>query len=464
MTDLPKHRTTAAERRTAARNRRTAELATIGANLPVVAIVGYPNVGKSTLFNRLAGRRDAVVDPTAGVTRDRRQGMADWRGRVFQLIDTGGIDETDASPINRQVAAQAIRAIDEADLILFTLDGQAAAAAGDLDIAERLRKANCPVVVVANKCENQRHETEAQSLWGLGFAHMVTVSAQHGRGIGDLLDVIVDLLPDAPRIDLDKAAPPAIAILGRPNVGKSSILNAILGEDRVVVHDRPGTTRDPVDTVVDVAGRMVVLTDTAGLRKRGKSVEAVERYSHLRAVQSAERSDVAIVVCDATEGITDSDLGVAEIAAKAHCATLFVMNKWDVAQPELDHLYGVVRAKVRQRPPIEVSSATTGEGIDRLLPAALKLYDRLSERISTNKLNTELRRLAEERPGPRDGQRRLSLRYLVQTGTMPPTFRLDVNDRVLMTRDYGFWLENRLRRAFDLDGLPVILEVRGRQH
>ncbi len=436
----------------------------MGDAVPVVAIVGYPNVGKSTLFNRLAGRRDAVVDPMAGVTRDRRQGVADWRGRVFQIVDTGGIDESDESPINRQVAAQAIRAIDEADVILFTLDGQTGAAAGDLDVAERLRRARCPVVVVANKCENERAENDAQSLWGLGFEYLVTISAQHGRGIGELLDQIVELLPDTPGIDLDRVAPPAITILGRPNVGKSSILNAILGEDRVVVHDRPGTTRDPVDTIVEVDGRTIVLTDTAGLRKRGKTRESVERYSHLRAVQAAERADVAIVVCDAAEGITDSDLAVADAAARAHCATLIVMNKWDKAQPELDHLHGVVRAKVRQRPPVEVSSATTGEGIERLLPAALRLYDRMSERVSTHKLNTELRRLAEERPGPRDGQRRLSLRYLVQTGTMPPTFRLDVNDRALMTRDYGFWLENRLRRAFDLDGVPVIIEVRGRQH
>lgn len=463
MDDRQTHRRSAAERRADARTRRTVEIAHAGEHLPVVAIVGYPNVGKSTLFNRLTGRRDAVVDPTAGVTRDRRQGVADWRGRVFQVVDTGGIDDSDTRPINRQVAAQARRAITEADLILFTLDGQAGAAAGDIDVADELRKAGVPVIVVANKCENERHETEAMSLWSLGFSQVIPISAQHGRGIGELLDEVVALLPEGVQFDRDQPAPPAIAIMGRPNVGKSSILNAILGEDRVVVHDRPGTTRDPVDTVVDVDGRTVVLTDTAGLRRRGKTSEAVERYSHLRAVQAAERADVALVVCDATEGITDTDLAVADIAARAHCATVIVMNKWDQAQPELDDLYGIVRAKVRQRPPIEVSSAETGEGIARLLPAALRLYDRMADRISTNKLNTALRALAEERPGPRDGQRRLSLRYLVQTGTMPPTFRLDVNDRALMTRDYGFWLENRLRREFDLDGVPVIIEVRSRR-
>ncbi len=457
-------RQTAAERRSAARDRRNATIATIGDGLPVVAIVGYPNVGKSTLFNRLTGRREAVVDEQPGVTRDRRQVAADWNGRVFQLTDTGGIDEDDPTPIGRQVAAQAAQAIDEADLILFVVDAQAGAAAGDMDVADRLRRARKPVLVIANKCDHARHEADVQALWGLGLGDVMAVSAQHGRGVGDLLDAIVGRLPNAPDADLDAEAPPAIAILGRPNVGKSSLLNAMLGEQRVIVHDVPGTTRDPVDTVVEVDGRRIVLTDTAGLRKRGKASEAVERYSHLRAVQAADRSDVAIVVCDATEGITDADLAAAEAAAHAHCATLLVMNKWDLAQPDLDHLNGYVRAKVRQRPPIEVSSAFTGEGVDRLLPAALRLHARLSERISTKRLNTELRKLAEERPGPRRGNKRLSLRYLVQSGIDPPTFRLDVNDKALLTRDYVFWLENRLRRAFDLDGIPMVIDVRERIH
>ena len=436
---------------------------TVAAGQPVVAIVGYPNVGKSTLFNRLSGRRDAVVDARPGVTRDRRQAGADWNGRAFQLVDTGGIDEADPTPIGRQVAAQAARAIEEADLILFVLDATAGATAGDLEVAERLRKAGRPVLVVANKCDDTRQEAEAQELWGLGLGDVLTVSALHGRNVGDFLDELVARLPEAPAHDLDRESPPAVCIMGRPNVGKSSILNAILGEERVVVHDVPGTTRDPVDTLVEVDGREVVLIDTAGLRRRGRMREDVEHYSQIRALQAAERSDVALVVCDATEGVTDADLGAVDQAARAHCATLLVLNKWDLAQPDLDQMRGRVRRKSRQRPPVEVCSAVTGEGLDRLLPAALALHERARRRIPTHELNTALRELAAERPGPRKGPRRLSLRYLVQVGVAPPTFRLDVNDRALLTRDYGYWLENRLRERFGLDGVPLVIEVRTRR-
>ncbi|MCB0874305.1 MAG: ribosome biogenesis GTPase Der [Actinobacteria bacterium] len=430
---------------------------------PIVAIVGYPNVGKSTLFNRLTGRRDAVIDPVPGVTRDRRSGIAEWGGRTFELIDTGGIDEKDATPIGRQVAEQATRALDNADLVMFVVDVHTAPTAGDLEVADRLRHTRLPVMVIANKAERQESEIGAQQLWGLGLGDVHAVSAQHGLGIGDLLDAIVAALPE-PNPDQEASAPevPALCIMGRPNVGKSSMLNALLGESRVVVHDRPGTTRDPVDTLLDHHGQEVLLTDTAGLRKRGRMRDSVEHYSQLRAIQAAERSDVALVVCDATEGLTDADLRAVDQAARARCATLLVMNKWDLAQPDLDDIIGELRAKSRQRPPVEVCSAVTGEGLHRLVPAALRLYERRRAHIPTRLLNEAIRELAEERPGPRRGRRRLSLRYLVQVDTSPPTLRLDVNDRSLMTRDYGFWLENRLRRRFELEGVPLILQVRDR--
>ena len=441
---------------------RQAAASTLATDQPVVAIVGYPNVGKSTLFNRLAGRRDAVVDSQAGVTRDRRQSGAEWNGRAFQLIDTGGIDDADPSAVGKQVAAQAIRGIDEADLVLFVVDVQTAPTAGDLEVADRLRRADRPLMLIANKCDDWAPEAAAQNLASLGFGQVHAVSAQHGRGIGDLLDALVERLPEAPQIIEDAEHLPAICIMGRPNVGKSSILNALLGEDRVLVHDAPGTTRDPIDTLIEVDGRRVVLIDTAGLRKRGQMREGVEHYSQIRALQSAERSDVALVVADATEGLTESDLSAVDRSARAHCATLLVLNKWDLAQPDLEHIRGRLRSKSRQRPPIEVCSAATGEGLHRLLPAALRLESRFRARISTRELNEALRELATERPGPRRGPRRLSMRYLVQTSEAPPTFRLEVNDRSLMTRDYGFWLENRLRQRFDLDGVPLVIEVRGR--
>jgi GTP-binding protein len=435
---------------------------TLDADQPTVAIVGYPNVGKSTLFNRLAGRRDAVVDAVPGVTRDRRQAGAEWNGRAFQLIDTGGIDEADPSDVGRQIAAQAVRGIEEADLVLFVVDVNTAPTAGDLEVLDRLRRIGRPMMLVANKADSAGPEAAAQNLRSLGIGEVHAVSAQHGRGIGDLLDALVAALPEAPVADAERAQVPAVCILGRPNVGKSSILNALLGEDRVVVHDAPGTTRDPIDTFIEVDGRPVVLIDTAGLRKRGRMRDDVEHYSQIRALQAAERSDVALVVADATEGLTDADLGAVDRAARAHCATLLVMNKWDLAQPDLDHIRGRLRAKSRQRPTIEVCSAATGEGLHRLLPAALRLEERRRARIPTRELNQALRELAAERPGPRKGNRRLSLRYLVQTGEAPPVFRLDVNDRSLMTRDYGFWLENRLRQRFDLDGVPLVIEVRTR--
>ena len=445
------------------RPRKDSAGSTLATDQPVVAIVGYPNVGKSTLFNRLAGRRDAVVDAVAGVTRDRRQSGAEWNGRAFQLIDTGGIDESDPSAVGRQIAQQAMRGIEDADLIVFVVDVATAPTPGDLEIAERLRRMGRPVMLVANKVDSAGREAEAYNLATMGLGEVHAVSAQHGRGIGDFLDALVERLPDAPPVEEDRERVPAICILGRPNVGKSSILNAILGEDRVVVHDQPGTTRDPIDTLISVEGRPVVLIDTAGLRRRGQMREDVEHYSQIRALQAAERSDVAIVVCDATEGLTDSDLSAVDRSARAHCATLLVVNKWDLAQPDLEHIRGRLRSKSRQRPPIEVCSAATGEGLHRLLPAALRLEERYGARISTRELNEALRELAAERPGPRKGKRRLSLRYLVQTGERPPTFRLEVNDRSLMTRDYGFWLENRLRQRFDLDGVPLVIEVKTRE-
>lgn len=442
------------------RQRGRAPASTIAVDQARVVVVGYPNVGKSTLFNRLVGRRDAVVDSLPGVTRDRRQAEVEWRGHRFQLVDTGGIDSSDPHPIGRQVAEQARHAMDDAALILLMVDAQSGLAEGDMELVDRLRAARTPILVVANKCDGPRQDGAAHELWALGIGDVYPVSAQHGRGVGELLDAIVAELPDAVApAEIDPADRPALCVIGRPNVGKSSIINALLGEARVVVHDQPGTTRDPIDTLLDYEGREIVLIDTAGLRRRGKVSENAERYSQLRALRAAERSDVALVVCDAVEGLTDGDLAATAGAAQAHCATLVVMNKWDLAQPDLDDIRDTLRRKVRQRPPVEVCSATTGEGLHRLVPAALRLVERSDGRLSTGRLNRLLRELAEERPAPRSGRKRLSLRYISQTGRAPVRLRLVVNDAGLMTRDYGYFLEGRLRREFDLEGVPVILDV-----
>lgn len=434
----------------------------VASGQPIVAIIGCPNVGKSTLFNRIAGRRDAVVDPTPGITRDRRQAGAEWAGRQFQLVDTGGMDPAEADEIGTQVYSLAKGALADADVILLVVDVTGAPTGGDLEIIDSIRGAKVPVVIVANKCDSPARDADAYNLLSLGIGEVYPVSAAHGRGTGDLLDAVIGLLPQAPEASAETEDLPTLCIIGRPNVGKSSLLNALLGEERVVVHDEPGTTRDAVDTIISVGDQELALIDTAGLRRRGKARDDVERYSMLRTVDAAQRSQVAIVVCDAQEGITDSDLAVVEQAAIARCCTLVVVNKWDLAQPELDDLRGVISRKTRQHPPIEICSCETGEGLHRILPAALRLAERADMRISTSKLNDLLRQLADERPGPRKGNVRLSLRFLTQISESPPILRLDVNNRALMTRDYGFWLENRIRREFDLEGVPVIMQVRSR--
>ncbi|MGI9538667.1 MAG: ribosome biogenesis GTPase Der [Miltoncostaeaceae bacterium] len=430
-----------------------------------MAIVGFPNVGKSTLFNRLTGRKEAVVDPVPGVTRDRRSAGTDWNGRAFQIVDTGGIDEEDASDVGRLIAAQAARAAEDADLILLVLDATTAPTPGDLELIERLRSRRSDLMLVANKCDDQTAEAAAHNLATLGMGPVYPVSATHGRGVGDLLDAVVDRLTDAPPADALQpdavVRPPAVAIVGRPNVGKSSVLNALLGEERAVVHDVPGTTRDPVDTLIEVDGREVALIDTAGLRRRGRSPE-VERASQRRSIDAARRSDVALAIVDATEGITEADLAALDQVVRTGCGSVVAVNKWDLAQPDLDDLRGRLHGKSRQRSPLEICSAVTGEGLHRLLPAALRVYERGRARLPTRALNEFLREIAEERPGPRRGRARLSLRHLIQTAEGPPRFRLEVNDPALVTRDYGYWIENRLRRRFDLEGVPVDIDVRAR--
>jgi GTP-binding protein len=425
-----------------------------------VAVVGFPNVGKSTLVNRLTATRQAVVHETPGVTRDRKELVCEWRGREFVLVDTGGVDVADPSPITRQVADQARAAIVEADLVLFVTDAQAGVTPGDEELAAILRRARKPVLLVANKIDDPSRDLDALEFHRLGLGDPFPLSSVHGHGTGDLLDLVVGHLEDSAREHAPVPAEDAIrvAILGRPNVGKSSLLNALLGEERVIVAETPGTTRDAIDTVLRRGDRTFVLVDTAGLRRKRHQRQGIEYYAGLRALQAAERADVAIVLIDASEGIVEQDIAVAEAARKAQSSTLVVLSKWDVATIDLEDTRRELVGRLRQRPPVVVTSAKTGRGVTRVLDKVEELYERHASRIPTPALNRFLGELREARQPPSRNGKRLNLLYGTQVRARPPRFRFFVNDPALVTRDYGYWVENRLRERFELEGIPVAID------
>ncbi|HYY34392.1 MAG TPA: ribosome biogenesis GTPase Der [Gaiellaceae bacterium] len=425
--------------------------------LGTVAVVGFPNVGKSTLVNRLSATREAVVFETPGVTRDRKEVVCEWAGKRFVLIDTGGVDVADPSPLTRDVAEQARRAVEEADLVVFVTDARAGVTPGDEEIAAILRRARKPVLLVANKIDDPARDAEALEFHRLGLGDPIPVSALHGHGTGDLLDRIQAALPGEARREVAEEAV-RVAILGRPNVGKSSLLNALVGQERVIVSDVPGTTRDSIDTVLERGGRTFVLVDTAGLRRKRRQRQGVEYFSELRAIRAAEQADVALVLVDTSEGIVDQDLTVADVARTAGCATLVVLSKWDIAAVGIEDVRDRIEDRLRQRPPIAAVSAKTGRGVSRLLDRVEELYGKHTARISTGELNRFLGELRDQRPGPSRNGKRLNLLYGTQVSARPPRFRLFVNDPGLVTRDYGYWVENRLREHFELSGVPVIID------
>jgi GTP-binding protein len=428
--------------------------------LGTVAIVGFPNVGKSTLVNRLTETRAAVVHETPGVTRDRKELICEWNGRRFRLIDTGGVDIADPTPLTRSIAEQAQAAIDEADLVLFVTDARAGVMPGDEEIAAILRRSRKPVLLLANKIDDPDQDSLALEFHRLGLGDPIPISAVHGYGSGDLLDAIVTMLRDAGGRRQREIGEEAIrvAILGRPNVGKSSLLNAFLGEERVIVSEQPGTTRDAIDTVLERGDRTFVLVDTAGLRRKRKQRQGIEYYSELRALAAAERADVALVLVDASEGLVDQDLAVADVARKAQCSTIVVLSKWDLTETKLEDVRPRIEAQLRQRPPIVTTSAQSGRGISRLLDKVEELFEKHAGRIGTGELNRFLAELREAREPPSRNGRRLNLLYGTQVRTRPPRFRFFVNDPGLITRDYGYWVENRLRDRFGLEGVPVSID------
>ncbi len=425
--------------------------------LGTVAVVGFPNVGKSTLVNRLSATREAVVFETPGVTRDRKEVVCEWAGKRFVLVDTGGVDVADPSPITREVAEQARRAVEEADLVVFVTDARAGVTPGDEEIAGILRRSHKPVLLAANKIDDPSRDTDALEFHRLGLGDPLPVSALHGHSTGDLLDRIVELLPGEGREEVGEEAI-RVAILGRPNVGKSSLLNALVGQERVIVSDVPGTTRDSIDTLLERGGQTFVLVDTAGLRRKRRQRQGVEYYSELRAIRAAERADVALILVDSSEGLVDQDLAVADIARTAGCSTLVVLSKWDIAEVGIEDVRDRLADRLRQRPEIVAVSAQTGRGVGKLLDRVEELYRKHVSRIGTAELNRFLGELRDQRPGPSRNGKRLNLLYGTQVSARPPRFRLYVNDPGLMTRDYGYWVENRLRERFELSGVPVIID------
>jgi GTP-binding protein len=424
---------------------------------PTVAVVGYPNVGKSTLVNRLSGTREAVVHEQAGVTRDRKEIEADWNGVGFTLVDTGGVDFAGEHEMAEEIRRQALVALQDADLAVLVVDARAGLRPGDAELARELRGGEVPVIVAANKVDDARQTGLASEFYGLGLGDPLAVSATQGLGTGDLLDQIVDRLP---QIAAEREEVTRLAVIGRPNVGKSSIVNRLLGEERVIVTDVAGTTRDAIDTRVDFEGREVILVDTAGLRRRTKVAGTVDYYAQLRSEQAAERADVALVVCDAGEGVTTEDLRVAELAMKQKCATVIALNKWDITRTDLEDAKAFVKRKLRQRPQVMAVSAKTGRGLKRLVAEALWLADRSAQWIPTPELNRFVSDIQALREPPAVRGKRLRMYYMAQYETKPPRFAIQVNNRGLVTRDYAYFLENRLRERYRLEGVPVVIDFK----
>jgi GTP-binding protein len=430
---------------------------------PKVAVIGYPNVGKSSLVNRLSDTREAVTDAQPGVTRDRKEIPAEWNGVSFTLVDTGGVDLSDSESLARQVQDQARFALEDAAAVLLVVDASAGLRAGDAELAQLLRGSAVPAIVVANKLDRGEDAPLAAEFHGLGLGEPVPVSAAHGIGTGDLLDRLVEVVraqavPEEPGDDAV-----SVAVIGRPNVGKSSLVNAFLGQERVIVDERAGTTRDAIDTRIEVDGRPVVLVDTAGLRRVGKVAGTVDYYAQLRSERAAERADVALVVCDAQEGITSEDLRIADLAMRKGCATIVVLNKWDVTATELEDAKARVASKLRLRPRVITASAFTGRNVTRLMVEAVALADRARARIATADLNRFVAELQAQRSPPAVRGRRLRIFYAAQVETGPPRFLFHVNDRRLIVRDYGYFVENRLRERYHLEGVPVVIDFADRE-
>ncbi len=433
---------------------------------PVIAIVGRPNVGKSTIFNRIVGERISIVEDVPGVTRDRIYSSAEWLNHDFNMIDTGGIDIGD-EPFLEQIRQQAEIAIDEADVIIFLANGREGVTAADEEVAKILFKAKKPVVLAVNKIDNPEMRHMIYDFYSLGFGEPFPISGSHGLGLGDLLDEAAKHFPKGGASDYDEDVT-CFSLIGRPNVGKSSLVNAILGEERVIVSNISGTTRDAIDSELTYDGQKYVIIDTAGMRKKGKVYETTEKYSVLRALRAIERSDVVLVVLDGEEGIIEQDKKIAGYAHEAGRAVVIVVNKWDAVEKD-EKTMKAFEQNIREHfqyldyAPIVFLSAKTKKRIHTLIPMINVASDNHSLRVETSVLNDVIMDAVAMNPTPTDKGRRLKIYYTTQVAVKPPTFVVFVNEPELMHFSYVRFLENRIRDAFGFEGTPIKIFARERK-
>ena len=434
-------------------------------NKPIVAIIGRQNVGKSTLLNRVAGKRIAITADLPGTTRDRVLADVSWQGTEFTMVDTGGLELKTQSTIAQGVMEQVEVAITEADIIIFLLDVRDGVMTSDLEIADMLRRVSKPVVLVANKADNAKFETEAVEFYELGLGEPLAVSAHHGRGTAELLDRIVALLPVSLPVESESEIM-KVAIVGRPNVGKSMLLNALLGEERSIVDGTPGTTRDAIDTLLDFTGQSVLLIDTAGIRRRGRLGVGVERFSVIRALRAVGRADIALLVIDATEPLTAQDVHIAGYIHQVAKGIVLAVNKWDLVEyKDIAEWNRYIRSQLKFMPyaPVLYTSAKFGQGVSKVMPQVCQVYQERLKRLPTAAVNSVVQQAVAAHSPPRSGSKQLKILYATQAEVNPPTFVFFVNEARLMHFSYQRYLENKLRKAFGFAGtsLRVVFKTRG---